>query len=372
MNEKILIAAGGTGGHIYPALAIAEALKNKFSGIEIEFVGPTTGVENEIIPRHGYKMHQLSIGRLHRSVGLIERIATVVKLPFAILKAFGICFKAKPRFLLGVGGHASGPMLLAGALMRYPTYIWEPNALPGLANRILSGYVDEAIVVFAQAAKHLKTEDVTKLGFPVRKAIETVGELGQEPRESSKLNVLVYMGSQGAQSMNRLLPEMLAEWPDLAEQFNFLHQTGKNNLDTAIENYQELEVEGKSEVVPYIDDMHNKYVWADLVVCRSGTGTLSEIAATGKPSILIPLPFAADDHQRKNADAFVEKNAAVLIDQKELTVERLRSELLALREKPDVRTQIGKNAFQLHISNSAEKIADHLWEGTEVEYEYED
>ncbi|MEO0335720.1 MAG: glycosyltransferase, partial [Pseudomonadota bacterium] len=270
VNEKILIAAGGTGGHIYPALAIAEAIKGKYSGVQIEFVGTTTGVENDIVPKFGYPLHQLSIGRLHKSVGWPERIKTALMLPSAIIKAFSICFKSKPRFLLGVGGHASGPMLLAGALLRYPTYIWEPNAMPGLANRILSGYVDEAIVVFSQADRHLKTTNITQLGFPVRKAIETVGELGHAPKESGKINVLIYMGSQGAQSMNRLLPELLKECPEITAEAQFLHQTGKKNYEQALENYKELGVEGMAEVVPYIDDMQNKYVWADIVVCRSG------------------------------------------------------------------------------------------------------
>jgi UDP-N-acetylglucosamine--N-acetylmuramyl-(pentapeptide) pyrophosphoryl-undecaprenol N-acetylglucosamine transferase len=241
--------------------------------------------------------------------------------------------------------------------------------MPGMANRILSGYVDEAIVVFSQASKHLKTTKVTQLGFPVRKAIETVGELGQEPRGAEKLKVLIYMGSQGAQSMNELLPEMLHDFPEMNDHFDIIHQTGKNNYESAVENYQEYEVEGAADVVPYIDDMQNKYAWADLVVCRAGTGTLSEIAATGKPALLIPLPFAADDHQRKNAEAFVEKEAAVMIEQKNLTAETLQQALRQFRDKPALRKKLGQNAFQLHISNSAEKIADHLWKESEVEYE---
>jgi len=364
MKKTVIIAAGGTGGHIYPALAIAAALRAKDSSYEIFFVGTRHGLENELIPKEGYPVLHLPIGRLHKSVSIEERIKTLVTLPFAIFKAMYLCLKIRPQFLLGVGGHASGPMLLAGSLLRYKTVIWEPNAQPGLANRILSRFVSAGIVVFDRAKQQLRLKKVEQIGFPVRKPIEDLGFLGTAESKDEKMRILVYMGSQGAQSMNSLLPQMLSEYPNLHNQVEIIHQTGKKNHALAIRNYEEAEVSGQAEVVSYIDDMNEKYKWADLIVCRSGTGTLSELAATGKPSVLIPLPYASDDHQKKNAEVFVESEAAVLIEQKNLTTESLQSILLKLKNDPQQRQRMAKAAFQLHNSGSAAKIAEHLMQSS--------
>lgn len=366
-KDYAIIAAGGTGGHIYPALSIAEALKKKDPELELLFVGTAHGLENEIIPKRGYKLLHLPIGRLHRSVGTKERITTVLLLPWAIIKAISYCLKYKPVFLLGVGGHASGPMLLAGSLLRYYTVIWEPNAMPGLANRILSKFVDHGVVIYDRARELLQLKNSSQIGYPVRESIEQLAASTQANQVglSEKLKVLVFMGSLGAKSLNELLPELYRTEVVTSEKIDMIHQTGLKNFETTMAKYEELGVSGKNSVVPYIDDVESKLSWADVVICRSGAGTLSEVAAAGKPCVLIPFPYSSDDHQKKNAQIFADKGAGVLIEEKDLSAELLFNTLIDLKADPKKRLDMGKAAFQLHIPHSADKIAQLLLEDVE-------
>jgi len=363
-QDYAIIAAGGSGGHIYPALSIAEALEKKDPDLEILFVGTAGGMENEIIPKRGYKLLHLPIGRLHRSVGLMERIKTLFLLPFALLKAFWLCQKYKPVFLLGVGGHASGPMLLAGALMRYYTVIWEPNAMPGLANRLLAKFVDHGVVIYEKAREMLSLRSSTQLGYPVRESIERLAANHQSNQVGlgEKLKVLVFMGSLGAKSINELLPLLYKSEPVLSEKVELIHQTGKRHFEDVIQFYEELGVSGQCSVVPYIDDVEAKLDWADVVICRAGAGTLSEVSAAGKPCILIPFPYASDDHQKKNALIFSEKGAGVMIEEKDLTQQKIFETLLDLKSNPKKRLDMAKASFQLHIPHSADRIAELLLE----------
>jgi len=354
---KVLIAAGGTGGHIYPALAIADAFK-AHPEITVEFVGTAYGLENKIIPPKGYKVHHLPIGRLNSNVPLLERIKTVLLLPWAFVKSAVILQRERPRFVLGVGGHASGPLLLVATLFRFRTAIWEPNAMPGMANRILSRFVDECWVVFDEARRHMRGCKMNLAGMPVRKEIE---ETAMALRPSLQFRILVFGGSQGARGINNTLIELVKEAGAWLDGVQIVHQTGSVDFPRIQQTYDSLVKagslkEGVIDVREYLHDMGAQYANADLVICRSGTGTLSELAACGKASILIPFPFASDDHQRKNAESLVSKGAALMIIQKDLTAASLRAAIDDLRAHPEKLTQMGQKIRNFHQPRAAETL----------------
>ncbi|MCB0413417.1 MAG: glycosyltransferase, partial [Bdellovibrionales bacterium] len=207
MKKIVVIAGGGTGGHIYPALAIAEALKIKDSEVEIHFVGTGQGLEAKIIPSYGYPLHFVPVGMLNSNVNLVTRIKTLLLLPFAFLKALWLVFKLKPNLVLGVGGYASAPMVFLSSLLRKKTYLWEPNAYPGLANRYLSKWVDASLVVFESAKEYLQSKNFYKVGLPVRKEIESLAKKDVALSKDDAFKILIFGGSQGALRINEVFCE---------------------------------------------------------------------------------------------------------------------------------------------------------------------
>jgi UDP-N-acetylglucosamine--N-acetylmuramyl-(pentapeptide) pyrophosphoryl-undecaprenol N-acetylglucosamine transferase len=360
MALKILIAAGGTGGHIYPALAMADAFKAERRDVDILFVGTAHGLENKIIPAKGYPVTHLPVGRLNSNVPLGERVKTVFSLPFAFLKSVSILRREKPDLVLGVGGHASGPLLLMASVLGYRTAIWEPNAMPGMANRILSKFVDECWVVFDAARAMLKNKNLEVAGMPIRREIEDM-----KPTSSgkNKFRLLVFGGSQGARGINNVMVEAVRSGGDWMNDIEIIHQTGAADFARIKEAYG-VAID-KVDLREYLNDMGDQYAKADLVISRSGTGTLSELAACGKPAILIPFPFAADDHQTKNAESLVAKNAAILIHQKNLTADGLRSEILRLKNNPEELRAMSVAIRHFHQPRAAEKLVKHFVEKIE-------
>ena len=355
---KILIAAGGTGGHIYPALAIAEAFLKKRPETRIEFVGTAVGLENKIIPAKGFPLHHLPIGRLNSNVALFERVKTLLFMPLAFVKSFLILRSVRPDFVLGVGGHASGPLLLVASLCGYRSAIWEPNAMPGLANRWLSRFVDDCWVVFDEAKRLLKSSNMHRAGMPVRAEIEDIKSVagGGAGRE---FNILITGGSQGARGINNAVSDLIRENGEWLKDIRFVHQTGPFDFARIAESYKGV---ANVEVKEFLHDMGDRYARADLVISRSGTGTLSELAACGKAAILIPLPTAADDHQRKNAESLVQKGAAYMILQKDLTVESLRAAIQSLRQDPARREQMSTAIRAFHQPRAAETLVNEFVE----------
>jgi UDP-N-acetylglucosamine--N-acetylmuramyl-(pentapeptide) pyrophosphoryl-undecaprenol N-acetylglucosamine transferase len=360
MALKILIAAGGTGGHIYPALAMADAFKAERRDLDILFVGTAYGLENKIIPAKGYPVAHLPVGRLNSNVSLKERVKTVFSLPFAFLKSISILRREKPDLVLGVGGHASGPLLLMASMLGYRTAIWEPNAMPGMANRILSKFVDECWVVFDEARALLKNKNLEVAGMPIRREIE---DIKPAPSGKNKFRLLVFGGSQGARGINNTMVEMVRAGGDWMNDIEIIHQTGAADFARIKEAYGAAI--DKVDLREYLNDMGDQYAKADLVISRSGTGTLSELAACGKAAILIPFPFAADDHQTKNAESLVAKNAAILIHQKNLTADGLRREVLRLKNNPEELRAMSVAIRQFHQPRAAEKLVKHFVEKIE-------
>lgn len=354
---RVLIAGGGTGGHLYPALAIAKELRER--KCDVHFVGTALGLETKIVPRENFELHLVSVGRLN-SVSLKEKIKTILMLPIAFLQALILILKLKPAVILGVGGYASGPALAVGALLRKKTLIWEPNAFPGLANRLLSSWVDLSCVVFESATIHLNSKRTLRVPMPVRKEIE---ELGLRVPKTANFRVLVFGGSQGSRAINQCVIDMVKQGGPWLQTTEFVHQTGSHEFKSVEKQYAEAGIPmSRVACFEFLHDMPDRYRWADLVIARSGTGTLSELAACGKAAILIPLPTAADDHQRINAEALVGMGGAKMILQKDLTPDRLKTEILALQNDPEALHHLEENAKKFHQAGAAVKMANVICE----------
>lgn len=357
MKKVIMIAGGGTGGHIYPGIAIAKALQKQDPSVEIHFVGTSQGLETKIVPKENFPLHCIAGGKLNFSGNPILKLKTLVKLPLGMLQAFGLILKHKPQFVLGVGGFASGPFLLAASFLGKQTAIWEPNAYPGMANRWLSPFVKKCFLVFEESKNLLKNSKAFVFGMPVRSEMEKKAIAA--PRTDTKFHLLHYGGSQGSRIIGRTLCEALKLGGDWTQNLKVVHQTGATDHKDFLERYKGYE--HLVEIHEFIYNMPDFYEWADVVVCRGGASTLNELAAFGLPAIIIPLP-AADGHQEKNAEMLVKANAARMILQKDLTAERLIQEIQALRQDSALRETLKQNIKKFHRPQAAEAIAKAILE----------
>jgi UDP-N-acetylglucosamine--N-acetylmuramyl-(pentapeptide) pyrophosphoryl-undecaprenol N-acetylglucosamine transferase len=348
---RILIAAGGTGGHIFPGVAIAREFKRRDPSARILFVGTARGLETKIVPREGFELELITVGAL-KGVSIFERIKSLIWLPVSFVAALRILRRFKPDVVIGVGGYSSGPTLLMAALLRVPTMVVEPNAMPGFTNRALARFVDAAALSFADAQQYFGDRGVVT-GNPVRV------DFARLPRKmrGERLNVLIFGGSQGARAINN---SMIGALPLLAakkEHMAITHQTGEADLEMVRRGYADAGFDA-AEVKPFIHDMAEQFQRADVLICRSGATTAAEIAAAGKAAIFIPFPFATDDHQRKNAEAFERVGAGRIILQKDLTPARLAEELIRLIEHPEEIDQMEESSRRLGHLDSTEKAVD--------------
>lgn len=323
MQGPILIMAGGTGGHVFPALALARALQER--SFEVVWLGTRRGIESRLVPAAGIPVEWISIGGL-RGKGL----ATLLLAPFRLLRALceslAVMRRRRPLVVVGLGGFVSGPGGLAAWLARRPLVIHEQNAVAGLTNRLLARFAREVLVAFPGAFAGSRA--MREIGNPVRREFFALPapELRYADR-SGPLRLLVVGGSQGAARLNTIVPQALARLaPHLPVEVR--HQAGERWLEPARMAYAAARI--AAEVVPFIDDIAAAYAWADLVVCRAGALTISELAAAGVPAVLVPFPAAVDDHQTRNAGFLVAQGAAVLLPERELTPERLAAEIAAL------------------------------------------
>lgn len=365
MSKTCLIAAGGTGGHIYPALAIASALKEIDPQLKIEFVGTAQGLENRLIPREGYKLHHLNVGRLNNNVGIKERFRTLLRLPFGFLRAFYLILFLRPKFVLGVGGFVTGPIVLAGALLRRHAFLWEPNAYPGMANRWLAPFVQECFVVFLDAGKLLRSRRIRQVGMPLRESIEKIHAQSEgQGRVTARrpLRVLIFGGSQGARAINNVIAEMLSSGESWLKDFTFVHQTGPADFSQIKKRYENAG--DVVDVQEYLYDMDQRYKWADVVIARAGISTVAELAAVGRTAILIPLPTAADNHQQHNAEILVAEQAAIMILQRDFTAQSCKATLLDLLNFPEKIDQFAKNIQKFHRPRAAQQLAQYLLEAS--------
>jgi UDP-N-acetylglucosamine--N-acetylmuramyl-(pentapeptide) pyrophosphoryl-undecaprenol N-acetylglucosamine transferase len=343
---RAILAGGGTGGHVIPALAIANELKKSYVA-EVLFIGTARGIENRLVPAAGYPLRLVRVGAL-KNVSLLTRAKTAFDLPRAVWDASRMLNEFAPDVVIGVGGYASGPAMLAAVMKHIPTLAFEPNVVPGFANRVVARFVSGAAVHFAETAKYFRRAEVT--GVPVRQAFfEIQAKRGGVP------TLLVFGGSQGAHAINEAMTRCLPELRRQAPGIHIIHQTGERDYNDALAAYKSL---GESaEVFKFIEDMPVAFARADLVVCRSGASTVAEITAAGKPAIFVPFPRAADDHQRVNAEALARVGAAVVVEESKLEGVWLAETIAALLGDPRRLELMSEAARGLAHPDAARDIA---------------
>ncbi|HEX8814194.1 MAG TPA: undecaprenyldiphospho-muramoylpentapeptide beta-N-acetylglucosaminyltransferase [Terriglobales bacterium] len=344
---RAILAGGGTGGHVIPAIAIAQQLKKDF-GAEVLFVGTARGIENRLVPAAGFELRLVEVGAL-KNVSAATRAKTLLDLPRAVMKARRIVAEFHPDVVIGVGGYASGPAMLAAVASGIPTMAFEPNVVPGFANRVVALFVKEAAVHFEETGRYFKHFEVT--GVPVRAAFFEASTSGAAAPPS----LLVFGGSQGAHAINEVVMQSAAELMSRVPGLRIVHQTGERDFDEVKAAYFKL---GEAvSVSKFIDDMPAAFARASLLICRSGASTVAEVTAAGKPAIFVPFPAAADDHQKRNAEALVRARAAVMIEQAGLTRERLVETVVGvLRDRSKLET-MGEAAWKMSHPDAAERIA---------------
>ena len=348
-SMRAVIAGGGTGGHVIPALAIARELRESFRA-EVLFVGTARGLENRLVPAAGFELRLIEVGALNR-VSLATRLRTLTALPRAILASSQILGQYRPDVVVGVGGYASGPGMLAAALRSLPTLVFEPNVVPGFANRVVAPMVTMAAVHFEPTAHYFRRALVT--GVPVRREFFLVppySEPGHKP------TLLVFGGSQGASALNLVMLESLPSLQQQIPGLHIIHQTGERDYNEAQGAYLRAGI--SAEVYPFIDDMPGVFARADLLVCRSGASTVAEVTAAGRPAVVVPFPKAADDHQLRNAEALSGAGAAELVVEAELSSERLVQTLKSLFSDRARLMRMAHAARNLAHPRAAQEIAE--------------
>ena len=327
---RVLIAAGGTGGHIYPGIAVAKEIMRRDPLSVVRFVGTARGLETRLVPNAGFELSIIESAGL-KNVSLMAMVRGLLLLPQSIFAARRVVRDFYPEIVVGAGGYVSGPVLLAASLMRLPTLVMDSNALPGWTNRVLARFVDKATVSFAEALPYFRGKGVLT-GNPVRSEFF---EIPARQRDGRRLSLLVFGGSQGARAINEAMIAALPELGSQKELLHVTHQTGAADFEKVRSGYQAAGWQDNVDVRPYIDDMVKEFAKADLIISRAGATTSAELVAAGKAAIMIPFPLAADDHQRKNAEALQTAGAARMILQKELSGERLACEIKSLIEEPE-------------------------------------
>lgn len=363
----VFIAGGGTGGHIYPGIAIAQALESINPQIQCLFIGSHEGLEQKILAKEKYPLFLIHGGKLNFSGGYWIKFKTLLKLPFGFIQSISLLLKHKPQFVLGVGGYASGPMVLMASFLGFKTAIWEPNAMPGAANRWLSKFVDQCFVVFSESVRFLKNAKVKQVGMPIRQQIESSLqnlELSRKSQIASDgyFTILHYGGSQGSRVIGENLCKAVEKGGAWLDQVRIIHQTGSTDFQKFKERYQNF---SQVEVKEFIYDMPSEYLRADLVICRGGASTLTEISAYELPAIIVPLP-AADGHQEKNAMALASVGAAEVIFQKDLNPELLIQKIIALKSSKDLRQRMSQNIKSFYKAGASTQIAKDILQLSEL------
>jgi len=348
---KVLIAAGGTGGHIYPGIAVAKEILRRDPLSEVLFVGTARGLETRIVPENGFQLSLINSAGL-KNVGLAGKVKGLSLLPKSFIEARKLLKDFQPDVVVGAGGYVSGPVLLVASLAGYPTLVMDSNALPGFTNRRLAMFIDKAALTFEEALRYFGKKGVVT-GNPVR---EEFFNIQAKPR-GDKINLLVFGGSQGAQAINNAMIEALRHLNAEKDRLAITHQTGEADFERVESGYIDNGWD-TADIRRYISNMVGEFEKADIVISRAGATTCAEIAAAGKAAIMVPLPTAADDHQRKNAEALQNAGAARMILQADLSGRRLASEINRLIAGPEEITAMEKAAKKLGRRDAAQMSVD--------------
>jgi len=350
-----MIAGGGTGGHLFPGIAVAEALRRRDGAAAVLFVGSERGIEARVVPQTGFALETLPIAPL-RGRGSRDRLSALAALARSVGRARAIGATFVPDVIVGLGGYASAPAVVAGRMAGTPIVLLEQNARPGLTTRMLARLADRVCVSFAESASAFPPGKTVMTGNPVRWSAGTSTPVASPVR--STFGVLIFGGSAGARTLNAAGPGLRAALADVPG-LRVVHQTGAEAERTVRAAYAAAGVE--ADVRPFIADMGTAYAAADLVVCRAGATTIAELAALGKPAILVPYPYAADDHQRANAESLVRAGAARMVLDAEATPDRLAAEVRALRA-PGVLAEMSRHMRTLARPDAADRVLDTLEE----------
>ena len=364
---RVVVAGGGTGGHLYPGIAVARELLRRHTNAHVTFAGTTRGLEARVLPREGFELDTIR-SRGVKGKSAADRVRGLTMLPLSLVDAWHILSARRPNAVIGVGGYSSGPVVLLAALRRIPTLVLEQNAVPGLTNRLLAPFVRAAAVTF-ESTRRFFGDKAFVSGNPVRteflQEIETdtrrtlrCGDASSDRADRSPLRVLVFGGSQGAHAINTAMCEaapLLAARPPAP---TIVHQTGDRDLEAVRAAYATAGL--AADVQPFVYEMGRHLRAADLVVCRAGATTLAELAAAGRPSILIPLPTATDDHQWRNAEAMAASGAAEVLLQREATGEQLADRIGTLAADGERRARMALAARRLARPEAARVIVDHV------------
>ncbi len=354
---RILIAGGGTGGHLYPGIAVARELLRRSPDARITFAGTARGIESRVVPKEGFGLDTLRSAGL-KGTSVTARIRGLLLLPLSGIDAWSILSRRTPDLVIGVGGYSSGPVVLIAALRRVPTLLLEQNAVPGFTNRMLSRAVSAAAVAFESTAAYFGERAIVT-GNPVRSEFLS-DHTGFGARTPGPARVLIFGGSQGAHAINVAMVEAAPQLATHPGGVAITHQTGERDLALVREGYRRAGFEARVE--PFLYAMHREITAADLVICRAGATTIAELAAAGRPAILVPLPGAADDHQRKNAEILVGAGAADLVEQQALTGTVLAARIAALLASPERLADMSAAARRLARPDAAGVIADKALE----------
>jgi UDP-N-acetylglucosamine--N-acetylmuramyl-(pentapeptide) pyrophosphoryl-undecaprenol N-acetylglucosamine transferase len=354
---RLLVAGGGTGGHLFPGLALGEEVKTRHPRNDVLFVGSPRGIETRVVPKAGFPLELIDVGPL-KGRGILGFLKGLFSLPRALWQSIKILRKFDPDVVLGVGGYASGPVVLAAWLLRIPIAIQEQNALPGLTNRIVGLFADAIFIAFDEARAGFPSGRTHLLGNPIRHAFLDNYLHTKTPGE--RLSIFVTGGSQGAHTLNlRVVEAMEILAPQIGSRLKVRHQTGVRDQPEIAARYRKLESSGlQAEAVAFIDDMALAYAEADLLVCRAGATTIAELTMCKKPAILVPFPFATDDHQTVNARSLVQAGAALLMPEKDLTGQKLADALRALEADRTRLQKMSRASGLLGRPEAAREIAD--------------
>ena len=352
---RVLIAGGGTGGHLFPGIALAEEIVTRHPKNDVVFVGTDRGLEARVVPQNGFVFEAIKSQGL-KGMGPVKLLIGLLLLPVSFFSAIGLLRKYRPDVVVGVGGYSSGPVVLMAWLLRIPTAIQEQNALPGFTNKVLGKFVNAIFVSFEAAIQFFPQARAYPLGNPIRRAL--LENFLRSKTKHERFTVLIFGGSLGARGINTRVVEALPFLKDLKDQLHVIHQTGKNDLETVKKGYADADF--PADVREFIDDMAGAYLGADLVLCRAGATTLAELTVCKKASILVPFPHATDDHQAVNAKALVDAGAAIMFRESELTGEKLAAAIRGLKNDPARLQKMEKAAGILGRPEAAGEIAQVL------------
>ena len=354
---RLIIAGGGTGGHLFPGIAVAEEFLARDSTNEVLFVGTERGIEARVLPRLGYRLEMISAAGVRGKNGIAQMVG-LAKFMHGYSQSRQLLKSYHPDLVLGVGGYASAPMVLAARGMQVRRFVHEQNAIPGMTNKILARVAEKVFISLEEARKFFPAENTILTGNPLRRQILDEVATERPATSEDRFNLLVFGGSQGARSINRALVAALPHLESLRDRLAITHQTGENDLAEVQEGYEKVGF--PAEVVAFIDNMSAAYHRADLIICRAGATTIAEVTACGKPCLFIPFPHATDDHQRRNSEALLKEGACFMMLEHELTGERLAQEIIGLVGDSEQLAETGRNARRLARLDAAKVIVDEM------------